>query len=199
MTAAAPEPALRAFFWRCVGRHLYRLSFHNWYDFRGRLLAWHGATIEPDTKFRRTVRVECPWNLEAGTLAMIGDDVELRAFAPLRIGARAVVSQLCVVTTRCRDPRDPGFKSRDAPVDIGNDAWVAADSVVLPGARIGDGAVVGARSVVEGELPAWRIATGDPAVPRRDRPWNGPRERDSRRGADEPDAARPGTASEPTA
>lgn len=52
---------------------------------------------------------------------------------------------------------------READVVIGSDVWLGARVVVLPGVTIGDGAVVGAASVVSRSLPAHCIAVGSPA------------------------------------
>jgi acetyltransferase-like isoleucine patch superfamily enzyme len=49
------------------------------------------------------------------------------------------------------------------PIAIGNGVWIGFDSVVLPGVRIGDGAIVGARSVVTGDVPPYAIVAGNPA------------------------------------
>lgn len=48
-------------------------------------------------------------------------------------------------------------------VDIGNDVFIGADSVVLPGVSIGDGAIVAAGSVVTKDVPAGMIVGGNPA------------------------------------
>lgn len=52
---------------------------------------------------------------------------------------------------------------READIVIGNDVWIATRAVILPGARIGDGAVIAANSVVKGEVPAMAIVAGAPA------------------------------------
>ena len=46
---------------------------------------------------------------------------------------------------------------------IGNDVWIGLEAMLLPGARIGDGAIVGARAVVAGEVPPYAVAIGNPA------------------------------------
>lgn len=51
----------------------------------------------------------------------------------------------------------------EADVTIGNDVWVGARAMLMPGTRIGDGAIIGAHSVVRGEIPAMAIAAGTPA------------------------------------
>jgi acetyltransferase-like isoleucine patch superfamily enzyme len=51
----------------------------------------------------------------------------------------------------------------ELPVTIGDGAWIGHGTVVLPGARIGKHVVVGANSVVTGEIPDYSIAVGAPA------------------------------------
>lgn len=46
---------------------------------------------------------------------------------------------------------------------IGNDVWIASQCVILKGAKINDGAVIGAQSLVNSEIPANAIAVGTPA------------------------------------
>jgi acetyltransferase-like isoleucine patch superfamily enzyme len=46
---------------------------------------------------------------------------------------------------------------------IGNHVWLGADVMVLKGARIGNGSVIGARSTVTGTLPGNVVASGSPA------------------------------------
>jgi putative colanic acid biosynthesis acetyltransferase WcaF len=49
------------------------------------------------------------------------------------------------------------------PISIGAKAWVTADVFVAPNVSIGDGAVVGARSVVISDVAAWTVVAGNPA------------------------------------
>lgn len=48
-------------------------------------------------------------------------------------------------------------------VQIGNDCWIGQEAMIMSGVRIGNGAVIGARSVVTGDVPAYAIAVGVPA------------------------------------
>jgi len=45
-------------------------------------------------------------------------------------------------------------------VVIGNDVWIGFDTIILSGSKIGNGAIIGANSVVRGEIPAYAIAAG---------------------------------------
>ena len=46
---------------------------------------------------------------------------------------------------------------------IGNDVWIGQNAVVLPGVKIGDGAIIGANSVVGSDVGAYTIVAGNPA------------------------------------
>ena len=48
------------------------------------------------------------------------------------------------------------------PVHIGNNVWIGANAVVLPGVTIGDNSVIGAGSVVTKDIPANVVAVGNP-------------------------------------
>ncbi|MGI8818595.1 MAG: DapH/DapD/GlmU-related protein, partial [Gemmatimonadales bacterium] len=49
------------------------------------------------------------------------------------------------------------------PIVIEEDAWLGAGCVVLPGVRIGRGAVIGANSVVVSDVPSLHVVAGQPA------------------------------------
>jgi virginiamycin A acetyltransferase len=46
---------------------------------------------------------------------------------------------------------------------VGNDVWIGYDALVMPGVRIGDGAIVATRSVVTADVPPFAIVGGNPA------------------------------------
>ena len=45
---------------------------------------------------------------------------------------------------------------------LGNDVWVGERVTFLPGARVGDGVIIGAGAVVAGNIPAYAVAVGNP-------------------------------------
>ncbi len=49
------------------------------------------------------------------------------------------------------------------PVTIGSRCYIGAGAIVLPGTVIGDDAIIGAGSVVKGEIPSGAVAVGNPA------------------------------------
>ncbi len=46
---------------------------------------------------------------------------------------------------------------------IGNDVWIGTESMIMPGVKIGDGAVIGARALVTKDVPPYTIVGGVPA------------------------------------
>ncbi|HEX9059036.1 MAG TPA: Vat family streptogramin A O-acetyltransferase [Clostridia bacterium] len=46
---------------------------------------------------------------------------------------------------------------------IGNDVWIGYDSIIMPGVKIGDGAIIAAKSVVSKDVPPYTIVGGNPA------------------------------------
>ena len=55
------------------------------------------------------------------------------------------------------------------PTIVGNDVWIGYNSVIMPGVHIGDGAIIGTRSVVTKDVPPYTVVAGDPARPIRKR------------------------------
>ena len=51
----------------------------------------------------------------------------------------------------------------ERPVTIGDGSWIGHGTVILPGATIGRHCVIGANSVVTGEIPDYSVAVGSPA------------------------------------
>lgn len=56
---------------------------------------------------------------------------------------------------------DLGYKTGE--IHIGKGVMVGMESIIMPGVTIGDGAIIGAGSIVTRDIPAWTIATGRPA------------------------------------
>jgi acetyltransferase-like isoleucine patch superfamily enzyme len=58
--------------------------------------------------------------------------------------------------------REP-HRAPEIGVVVGENAWIGARAVLLAGARIGEGAIVGAATVVDFEVPPYAVVAGNPA------------------------------------
>ena len=126
------------------------------------LRAW-GARLGARCLVYADAVIWAPWQLTMGDDACIGDAVEVYNVAPITLGARAVVSQQAFLCAGSHDHRREDFPLISAPITLGARAWVAARAIVLPGITIGEGAVVGAGSVVTRDVPAGCTVAGNPA------------------------------------
>jgi acetyltransferase-like isoleucine patch superfamily enzyme len=92
----------------------------------------------------------------------------------IEIGDYSLVSWDVVLMDTYRVPFDPEERRRavldgtfDAngarPIRIGRNAWIGFGACVLPGATIGDGSIVAARSVVAADVPPYVVVAGNPA------------------------------------
>jgi len=71
-----------------------------------------------------------------------------------------------VTVATATHPINPVLRSKQAqynlPVHIGNNVWIGAGAIILPGVTIGDNTVIGAGSVVTKDIPANVVAVGNP-------------------------------------
>jgi putative colanic acid biosynthesis acetyltransferase WcaF len=111
------------------------------------------------------VRIWAPWNLVCDEEAGVGDGAILYNQAPITLGKRVVVSQGAHLCTGSHDYESPGFDLFAKPITVGDHAWIAAECFVHPGVTIGEGAVIGARSVVIRDMPPWTVCAGNPCKP----------------------------------
>ncbi len=163
---------IKRLLWGCVQATLFRASFHNWYGFRRALLRAFGASLAPTANVRRTVLIECPWNLSVGAESSIGDRAILYCLGPVQIGSRTTVSQGAHLCAGTHDHRRASMPLVRATISIGDDVWIAADAFVGPGVTVGTGAILGARGVAMRDLAPWKIYAGNPAVPVRERAFD---------------------------
>lgn len=149
--------------WGVVQGTLFRWSPRPLHRWRVMLLRMFGARVSWRARPYPRCRVWAPWNLEMADFATLADDVDCYCVERISIGSHTTVSQysyLCGAThdfERSKRPLVP------LPIAIADQCWVAADVFVGPGTSIGQGTVVGARSSVFSDLPAWSVCVGTPA------------------------------------
>ncbi|MFP6564513.1 MAG: hypothetical protein VCB78_01980 [Myxococcota bacterium] len=100
--------------------------------------------------------------LEIGANAFL-NGCHLSAKESVTLGEYAMIGPGSRVFDSDQHPLDDANPEAREAVSIGAFAWVAADVTLLKGARIGAHSVIGARSVVGGEIPAHSLAFGIPA------------------------------------
>lgn len=116
-------------------------------------------------------------NIERGAVfssdICIGDysgiGIDARIAGPCIIGDHVMMGPECMIYTvnhEIRDINKPMCQQGNTPpkpVIIGNDVWIGARVIILPGVHIGNGCVIAAGSVVTKNIPDYTIAAGIPA------------------------------------
>jgi acetyltransferase-like isoleucine patch superfamily enzyme len=123
------------------------------------------AAVGQRVRLRMPLTIYQPEQLRLGDQVEIGEYVHIRAAAGLTIGSRVLIATHAVLTTRGHPRALPRFGVvEDAPIAIGDDVWIGAGAIVLPGVTIGSGAIVAAGAVVTRSVEAMTIVAGVPAV-----------------------------------
>jgi putative colanic acid biosynthesis acetyltransferase WcaF len=155
--------------WWLVYTLLFRLSPRLMYSWRSFLLKLFGAQIEADCKIYPSVKVWAPWNLRIGREVAIGEFVDLYSVDIIEIGDFATISQGTVLCTATHDISSLTLPLVTGPITVGENAWLCAESYIMPNISIGAGSVIGVRSTVLNSVAPWKIAAGIPCRELRDR------------------------------
>ncbi|MBI3945606.1 MAG: acyltransferase [Armatimonadetes bacterium] len=102
-------------------------------------------------------------NIAIGAHSTIGRRTYLDGRAGLAIGDCVSISPDVQIITAQHDMDDPDFADVLAPVVIEDYVWIGTRAMILPGVRIGRGAVVAAGAVVTRDVPPLAVVAGVPA------------------------------------
>jgi maltose O-acetyltransferase len=103
--------------------------------------------------------------LTIGRGTTIDQGARLDGRGGLTIGEAVSIAPDVYLLTADHDPQSPDFAGRTAPIVVEDHAWLGTRAMVLPGVRIGRGAVVAAGAVVSRDVPPYTIVGGVPAKP----------------------------------
>jgi acetyltransferase-like isoleucine patch superfamily enzyme len=167
------EPLFRS---QCidVGKHL------NYIKLRQGLPYFHGnihiflgdqVTVHSRSSFSAASLFEQPC-LNIGDKTYLGPGLSIGVAKEISIGAFCFISSNVTISDNDGHPLDPFKRARGEavakndvlPVKIDNYVWVGEGSTILKGVSIGQGAVIGAKSVVRQDIAPMSIVMGNPAI-----------------------------------
>jgi putative colanic acid biosynthesis acetyltransferase WcaF len=160
---------LRRAVWNLTWLLLYRPSPRPLHTWRAMLLRAFGATLGPDCHFYPASKVWAPWNLICEDHVAAADGVEIYNPSPITLASHVILSQDSYLCGATHDYNDPAFPLVAYRMSIDRYAWICARACVLPGVHVGEGAVLGLGSIANRDLEPWKVYTGNPAEPVRDR------------------------------
>jgi maltose O-acetyltransferase len=120
----------------------------------------------------KNVNIEKGANFGTGRGIKIGDNsgigINANLRGPLEIGKDVMMGPDVIILTANHNFDNPdipirmqGYKREQ--VSIGNDVWIGARAIILPGRKIGNGVIIGAGSLVTKDIPDFAIVAGNPA------------------------------------
>jgi maltose O-acetyltransferase len=112
-------------------------------------------------------------NLKVGNNVVIGYHGHVYDWFSIEIGNGTVISNDLKLVSATHDTKD--ISPRPGAITIGSDCWIGINVTIVGPAIIGSNTIIGAGSVVLGDLPANTICAGVPAKPIKTRPEAGAR------------------------
>jgi len=104
-----------------------------------------------------------PSGIKIGQDTIVGDHVFLDGRAPLIIGNHVDIASSVMIYNSEHDLESIAFSARTEPVVIGDYVFIGPRAIILPGVKIGKGAVIAAGAVVTKDVPEFTIVGGVPA------------------------------------
>lgn len=154
---------VRIALWGAVWLTLFRPTPKPFSFWRVLLLRLFGATVRGRPFVSQSAVVKMPWNLTLEDRSCLGPGSEVYNLARVALGPRCTVAQQVYLCGGTHDFTDPNLPLVVGEIVVGADAFIGARAFVLPGVKIGDGAVVGACAVVTKDVEPWTVVAGNPA------------------------------------
>lgn len=140
--------------------HPYRAR-QNSYAWRRRELKHLGVAFGNEVFVARSLFILRRGGITLGDRCALGSHVQLVNHAPITIGKDFIGASDLLINSGLHDPVT--LQPSGAPITIGDRVWCGVRVTILGGARIGSDVVIGAGSVVTGDIPSNCVAAGVPA------------------------------------
>lgn len=140
VTCAIPLHSIRKFFFRLAGVKIGKNSF-----------------------LHMGARFYYPQRVKIGNGTIIGDRCFLDGRAKLTIGDHTDIASQVLIYNSEHDINSEGFDPKYGEVEIGDYVFIGPRAVILPGVKIGKGAVIAAGAVVTSNVGEFEIVGGVPA------------------------------------
>lgn len=122
-----------------------------------------GLKIGRKSKIHFGARFFNPKGVEIGEGSLVGEFAFLDGRAPLKIGNHVDIASQVLIYNSEHDMNSDDFRAVEEPVEIGDFAFIGPRAIILPGVKIGKGAVVAAGAVVTKDVAPFKIVGGVPA------------------------------------
>lgn len=133
------------------------------------LLRLFGAKIGKGVVIKPAVNIKYPWKLQVGDYTWIGERVWIDNLDVVKIGNHVCISQGAMLLCGNHHYKKSAFDLIVQPITLEDGVWIGALSLVAPGVKCLSHSILTVNSVATGNLEAYGIYQGNPAVKVRDR------------------------------
>jgi putative colanic acid biosynthesis acetyltransferase WcaF len=155
--------------WELVVIIFFKFSPRPLFFWRRFLLRLFGAKVGKGVHVYPKAKIWAPWNIILADQSCLANGAILYSQDKISIGYRSVISQGAHLVAGTHDYTQPEFPLITKPIFIKSYVWIAAEAFIHPGITIDEGCVIGARSVVSKDMPAWTVCSGHPCKPLKER------------------------------
>jgi acetyltransferase-like isoleucine patch superfamily enzyme len=134
-----------------------------YHGFRRAVYRFAGVKIGNQSTLHWRCRFFYPQGIKIGANTIIGNDSFLDGRRGIIIGNCVITGSEVAIYTLQHDINDPFFSVKGGPVIIEDYVYLGTRAIILPGVKIGYGAVVMAGAVVTHDIPAFHVVGGVPA------------------------------------
>jgi len=164
------EPLFKAY---CTqyGRGLRTGVFVHWVQGSGKLVLGDNVLVDGKCSFLFTVRYTKDPTLRVGDNTVIGHGCAFTVGRQIAIGKHCLLAPGVRMFDSPGHPTDPLLRKTGAPanaedvrpIDIHDNVWIGAQSIVFPGVSVAEGSVVATGSAVMSDVPPYTMVAGNPA------------------------------------
>lgn len=137
----------------CVPSHLFRLLIYK----------MAGIKIDRGSRIHMGAKFFYPANIQIGQGSIIGDHAFLDGRDKLIIGDHTDIASGVMIYNSEHDINSDDFHAISSAVEIGDFVFIGPRAIILPGVKIGKGAVVAAGAVVTKDVDDYAVVGGVPA------------------------------------
>jgi len=123
------------------------------------------AAIGEATIIHASVIIHSPTRVRIGARCSIAEFVHIWGDGGVSIGNDVLIASHVVITSLTHDTSAARYRDStvQGPIEIGDNVWIGAGAIILPGVTLGAGSVIGAGAVVTKDTPIRAVVAGVPA------------------------------------
>ena len=150
--------------WYFVNSWFLNCSWNVFSGFKVALLRIFGARVGDGVVIKPNVSVKYPWKLTIGNHVWLGENVWIDNLAQVTIGDNCCLSQGVMLLCGSHSLKSRTFELKIGEIVLEEGVWIGAKSIVYKNTVCRSHAVLSMNSVAIGELEAYQVYRGNPAV-----------------------------------